>query len=59
MLKKAGYNDTRVMLKKDQMRVGMLIGAVFVLIPVLWIQGDPEEMTYQLEESHDSDTIGR
>ncbi len=52
VLKKAGYNDIRVTLKKDQIRVGPLIGAIFVLIPALWIQGYPEETTYQLEPSH-------
>jgi hypothetical protein len=47
VLKLTGYSDKRIALKRDQMRVGMLIGAIFVLVPVLWIQEYPEEMTYQ------------
>ena len=52
VLAMAGYNDKRVRLEKTEVRVGPLIGALFVLVPVLWILGYPEEMTYQLE-SHE------
>jgi hypothetical protein len=41
----------RITLRKTELRVGPLIGAIFVGIPVLWILGYPDNLTYELEEA--------
>ncbi|MDH5567738.1 MAG: PEGA domain-containing protein [Myxococcales bacterium] len=49
VLKKEGYEEMRVALRKEEVRVGPLIGAVFILVPGLWILGYPEQLTYELQ----------
>jgi PEGA domain len=49
ILKKDGYEAMHAALRKDQVRVGPLIGAILVLVPVFWILGYPQELTYELQ----------
>ncbi len=48
-LRLQGYEEKEVPLKKTQLRVGMLIGALLVTLPVFWILGYPEAITYELD----------
>lgn len=47
-LRKVGYKDETVTLRKDQMRVGPLIGAIILLVPIFWLFGYPDTVTYEL-----------
>ena len=48
VLKKEGYEDTEIRLSKDEVRVGPLIGTLLILVPVFWLLGYPDEVTYEL-----------
>ena len=49
VLKCEGYRDATGRIRKDELRVGTLIGAILVLVPVLWVLGYPAEYTFELE----------
>jgi hypothetical protein len=48
-LRKQGYRSRQIRLRKDQLRVGPLVGAIFVVVPGMWLLGYPPAMTYELE----------
>lgn len=49
MLKLDGYEDQSGMIRKEELRVGPLIGGTLVLVPFLWLTGYPDEYTFELE----------
>lgn len=49
VLKKEGYKDMTGTIRKEEIRVGPLIGAVLVLFPAIWILGYPEKYTFEME----------
>ena len=51
VLKKEGYADKSLLLRKDEMRVGPLIGTIVILVPVLWLFGYPDQMAFEMEPS--------
>ncbi len=48
VLKKEGYLDAEIGLRKDKVRVVPLVGTFFILVPVFWLLGYPDEVTYEL-----------
>ena len=48
-LKKDGYQTKTFLLRKDELRVGPLIGTILVLVPMFWMFGYPETLTFELE----------
>ena len=48
VLKKEGHLDTEIRLRKDQVRVGPLIGTILIIVPVFWLLGYPDEVVYEL-----------
>ena len=49
VLKKPGYQEKAVLLRKDDLRVGPLIGTILVAVPVFWLFGYPDELTFELQ----------
>ncbi|HEY3347207.1 MAG TPA: PEGA domain-containing protein [Nitrospirota bacterium] len=47
-LKKEGFSDFSAELVKNQARVGPIIGAVLVLVPIFWVTGFPDEVQYDM-----------
>jgi hypothetical protein len=50
-LKKEGYREMNVVLKKDKFSVGPCIGGVFFLIPFLWVMDYTPSKQYELEQN--------
>ncbi len=49
VLKMDGWEDTEFILRKNELRVGPLIGTILIAVPVFWLFGYPNELTYELE----------
>jgi len=49
-LKKEGYKDFTGHIKREELSVGALIGAILVLIPIIWILEYPPEYTFEMEK---------
>jgi hypothetical protein len=47
-LKKEGYKDFTGHIKREQLSVGALIGAIFLLFPLIWILEYPPEYTFEM-----------
>jgi hypothetical protein len=53
VLKCKGYRDITGTIRKEELAVGPLIGAIFVAVPILWVLGYPDEYTFELEPEPD------
>ncbi len=51
LLKKVGYKNFTGTIKKEETKVGPIIGGVFVLFPFIWMLGYPPEYTFDMEKS--------
>jgi hypothetical protein len=49
VLKKDGHPDTKITLRKKKVRVWSVIGTIVILVPVFWLLGYPDAVTYELE----------
>lgn len=49
LLKKEGYEDTTNMIRKEDVKVGPIIGGIFFLFPFIWTLGYPDYYTFELE----------
>lgn len=49
MLKKEGYKDKTVLIRKEEPQVGPIIGGMFFLFPFIWTLGYPDSYTFELE----------
>ena len=50
-LKLKGYSDRVGTIRKDELKVGPLIGGLFVLVPFLWVTGYPSQYTFELDQA--------
>ncbi len=48
-LKMQRYQDKEPVLRKSEIRPGPLVGAILVTVPVFWLFGYPDEMTFELD----------
>lgn len=49
LLKKPGYKDKTVELKKEKVQVGPIIGGVLLLFPFIWMFGYEDSVSFDLE----------
>ena len=49
LLKKDGYKDKTGIIRKEEAKVGPIIGGIFFLFPFIWTLGYPDAYTYELE----------
>lgn len=50
-LKLEGYKDRVGTIRKEELKIGPLIGGLFALVPLLWVTGYPDQYTFELERS--------
>ncbi len=50
-LKKAGYRDFTGTIKKEETKIGPMIGGILVLFPFIWVRGYPAEYVFDMEKS--------
>jgi len=53
ILKLKDHSPTVGAIRKEELKVGPLIGGIFLLIPLLWVTGYPSQYIFELE----SDTV--
>jgi hypothetical protein len=49
LLKKEGFKDFAGTIKKEEVKIGPIIGGIFFLFPFIWMLGYPDEYTFELE----------
>ena len=49
LLKKEGYKDKTALIRKEEVKVGPIIGGIFFLFPFIWCLGYPDSYTFELE----------
>ncbi len=49
ILKKEGYKDKSAIIRKENVKIGPIIGGLFFLFPFIWTLGYPDEYTFELE----------
>jgi len=49
LLKKEGYKDKTTLIRKEEAKVGPIIGGLFFLFPFIWTLGYPDSYTFELE----------
>ena len=50
-LKLDGYGDQSGTIRKENLRVGPLIGCILVYVPCLWLTGYPDQYTFTLDQN--------
>lgn len=48
-LSKEGYKDKTAIIRKEEAKVGPIIGGLFFLFPFIWTLGYPDSYTFELE----------
>ena len=51
ILKLEGYSDRIGTIRKEELKVGPLIGGILVLVPLLWVTGYPSQYTFELDQA--------
>ena len=54
-----GYKSFSGIIKKDQLKIGPLVGGCIVGVPLLWALGYAEEYTFELDQGHSSSSSGK
>lgn len=49
LLKKEGYKDKTILIRKEDVKIGPIIGGLLVLFPFIWTLGYPDSYTFELE----------
>ena len=49
-LKKEGYRNFDTVIRKSEFQWGPCIGGAFVLVPLIWVLGYPDEQEFALEK---------
>lgn len=57
LLKKGGYRDFTGTIKKEKTEVGPIIGGIFLLFPLIWMLGYPEEYNFEMEVQKETSTL--
>lgn len=52
-IKKEGFKDETAIIRKEEVKIGPIIGGIFFLFPFIWTLGYPDSYTFELEPESD------